>query len=88
MNFAGLEYGQECWCSQYLTSLSTKLNESSCNLACVGNDTQICGGRLTLTLFNLTSKASTSAGILGAEANWIYALGAGLLGSAAVLTGL
>ena len=82
MQFAGLEYGQECWCSPYLSGLSTKLNDSSCDLACVGNTSQICGGRLSFTLFNLTKSSKTGgAGALKAEGSWMYAVGAGLLGS-------
>jgi len=55
--FAGLEYTKECYCSQLLSALSVKLPESSCNLACAGNSSQICGGPLALTVYQAkTSK--------------------------------
>ncbi|KAF1356479.1 WSC domain-containing protein [Delphinella strobiligena] len=59
--YAGLEYGQECWCAPYLDALSVRLDNSSCDLACVGNASEICGGRLTLTLYNVTAKSGASA---------------------------
>lgn len=34
-NYAGMEYGQECWCSNALNQ-PTMLPESSCNVACKG----------------------------------------------------
>ncbi|KAL1310912.1 hypothetical protein AAFC00_001139 [Neodothiora populina] len=61
--YAGLEYGQECWCSPYLSTLSVQLDASECNLACVGNTSEICGGRLKFTLFNLTGSASGAAAL-------------------------
>ncbi|KAL8954032.1 MAG: hypothetical protein Q9222_000154 [Ikaeria aurantiellina] len=44
--YAGLEYGRECWCGLDLNSLSTKLPESKCALGCSGNSSQICGDAL------------------------------------------
>ncbi|KAF2773646.1 WSC-domain-containing protein [Teratosphaeria nubilosa] len=57
--YAGLEYGRECYCGAYLSSLSTKLNESRCVYACDGNSSEVCGGADALTLYNLTSSAKT-----------------------------
>ena len=46
--YAGLEYGRECWCGK---ELSKDLQDASdpncamtCNMACGGNQNQICGG--------------------------------------------
>ncbi|TIA53337.1 WSC-domain-containing protein [Aureobasidium pullulans] len=84
--YAGLEYAQECWCSNYISSLSTQLEESNCSLACKGNDTELCGGYLTITLYNLTSKKSGSSGSSSktgaastAASSWTYVLGAGVM---------
>jgi hypothetical protein len=47
--------GRECWCSQHLSDLSEKLNDSSrCKYSCNGNSSEICGGSDALTLYNLT----------------------------------
>ena len=45
--YAGLEYGRECWCGDYLSTLSQMLPESNCSMPCTGNANQSCGGRLT-----------------------------------------
>ncbi|GAB7347600.1 hypothetical protein MBLNU459_g4478t1 [Dothideomycetes sp. NU459] len=86
MQYAGLEYGQECWCSPYLNSLSTALNASACNIACLGNSSEVCGGSLRISLYNLTEKAAaakTGAAPATAPAVGRVVAGAGVL--AAVL---
>ncbi|KAG9562903.1 hypothetical protein KCU79_g6075, partial [Aureobasidium melanogenum] len=85
--YAGLEYSKECWCGSYLSALSNKLSESNCSLACVGNDSELCGGYLTLSLYNLTSKkagSDDSSSAKGAASSvsassWTYLLGAGTM---------
>ena len=75
-----------CWCSNYLSALSTQLPASNCSLACVGNNTELCGGYLTLNLYNLTSKKAGSSGSSAksaatsvAASGWAYVLGAGVI---------
>ncbi|KAK3116471.1 hypothetical protein LTR53_003135 [Teratosphaeriaceae sp. CCFEE 6253] len=63
MQYAGLEYGRECYCGAYLSSFSEKLNETArCVYACNGNGSEVCGGALALTLYNLTA-ADSKTGI-------------------------
>ena len=57
--FAGLEYGRECWCAPYLSSFSNKLPDSDCNMPCQGNSSVACGGRLTYGIH------TTSTPVLG-----------------------
>lgn len=88
--FFGLEYGRECYCANYLSSFSVKLNESRCNYACNGNSSEICGGSLALTLYNRTGDARTGGGagrLLGnAGVGMVYGVaGLGMLVLAAVL---
>ena len=52
---------RECYCAPYLSALSPKLPDSSCNLACEGNTTQICGGALTLTVYQKSSSKKGAA---------------------------
>jgi hypothetical protein len=47
-------------CGTYLNSLSAKLPDAACNMACVGDAASSCGGRLVLTLYNRTSMGSSS----------------------------
>ncbi|KAI5204641.1 hypothetical protein E4T42_01004 [Aureobasidium subglaciale] len=85
--YAGLEYAQECWCSNYISALSVQLPESNCSLACVANSSELCGGYLTLSVYNLTSKKSGSSGSSSktgaassvATSGWTYVLGAGVM---------
>ncbi|KAK3988048.1 hypothetical protein QBC44DRAFT_399080, partial [Cladorrhinum sp. PSN332] len=42
---------RECWCATTLNSLSAKVDDSACDLACEGNNTQVCGGNLKLTVY-------------------------------------
>ncbi|KAF2493734.1 WSC-domain-containing protein, partial [Lophium mytilinum] len=44
MNYAGLEYGRECWCSYSLSTLSKKLDEKKCDMPCAGDGAKFCGG--------------------------------------------
>ncbi|OCL14876.1 WSC-domain-containing protein [Glonium stellatum] len=59
--FAGLEYGRECWCAPYLSAFSNKLPDTDCNMPCTGNSSVACGGRLTITLYNATTGAQGGA---------------------------
>lgn len=57
-----MQYGRECWGAAYLNALSNKLDGSNCSFACQGNASEVCGGSLTITLFNLTGKATVDSG--------------------------
>lgn len=48
---------RECYCAPYLSALSSKLPDTSCDLPCIGNSTQICGGSLALSVYQ--TKTST-----------------------------
>ncbi|KAI1090614.1 WSC domain-containing protein [Rostrohypoxylon terebratum] len=53
--YAGLEYSRECWCGDSLSLNSVKLEETSCDAPCDGNNSTVCGGHLALTLYNATT---------------------------------
>ncbi|CAK3908571.1 Hypothetical predicted protein [Lecanosticta acicola] len=94
MQYAGLEYGRECYCAQYLSAFSTRLADSRCGYACDGNASQLCGGALAISLYNRTGGAHTGGvagslvggggGAHGAAALWGFA-GLGMLLVAGVL---
>lgn len=52
-NFAGTEYGGECWCGNSAPTQS--LEASKCAVACKGDSSQICGGWAALSLYSLSS---------------------------------
>ncbi|KAL0939012.1 uncharacterized protein CTRU02_205623 [Colletotrichum truncatum] len=53
--YAGVEYSRECWCSQKLSSLATKLDDSACDTPCDGNKNVACGGALKLNVYMIES---------------------------------
>ncbi|KAF8329334.1 concanavalin A-like lectin/glucanase domain-containing protein [Cantharellus anzutake] len=63
-NFAGVQYGQECWCGNSLNKgavVGQSLNASQCDLACNGDASQKCGGCWALTLFQKSGSSSSSS---------------------------
>lgn len=69
-------YCRECWCSPYLSALSNKLDDSQCDLPCEGNNSELCGGALRLSLYQ-QSTSTKGAGIKTqkAEMGSLLALG-------------
>jgi hypothetical protein len=50
LQYAGIEYAQECYCGSTLAATSKQAPETECNMACKGNASETCGagGRLSL----------------------------------------
>lgn len=60
--FAGLENGNQCWCSPYIGGEWTK-DQNDCNIPCTGDQITICGGKNLLKVFQAernTDLASSS----------------------------
>lgn len=58
--FAGLQYGQECWCGNQLASDSTSgtgtvVDDSQCNVPCAGDSTTMCGGSWRINVYKYTA---------------------------------
>ena len=53
--YFGLEYASQCYGGSVLSSSSTALDASKCNMQCNGNTTEICGGPSALSLYNNTA---------------------------------
>ncbi|KAK6522472.1 hypothetical protein TWF281_003033 [Arthrobotrys megalospora] len=49
-NYAGVEYGQECWYGNTLAS-SSSAQSSGCNMPCPGKATELCGGGNRIQLY-------------------------------------
>ena len=52
--YAGLEYGEECYCGNSLAN-SVTYSKSSCGMACKGDSTETCGGDWAIELYELFS---------------------------------
>ncbi|EAA34781.3 WSC-domain-containing protein [Neurospora crassa] len=59
--FAGLEYSRECWCASQLFSLSSKVADAECNLSCDGDASQVCGGSLRISVYDLEGDVDSVA---------------------------
>ncbi|KAK8865867.1 hypothetical protein IAR55_001015 [Kwoniella newhampshirensis] len=55
--FAGVEFGDECYCGQSLPDNIT-YSDTACNVNCDGDASETCGGSWALELFELVSAAS------------------------------
>ncbi|GME40960.1 WSC domain containing protein [Neofusicoccum parvum] len=89
VQYAGLEYGRECWCAPYLSSLSTELPEGACGIPCKANETEACGGSWALSLYNRTSGAAGGfGGEAGRRAVWSAAVVAAMTAAAVLMVGL
>ncbi|KAF8573858.1 WSC-domain-containing protein [Ramaria rubella] len=69
--FAGLEFGQECWCGSEINGVAVFVSDSDgisgsppvrstsdgplCSMACSGNPNELCGGSDRMDLYNLTT---------------------------------
>jgi hypothetical protein len=51
-SIAGLEFGSQCYCGNYLTTGTAKVIESSCTTACAGNSSETCGNNQRLSIFS------------------------------------
>ncbi|KAL3419056.1 WSC domain-containing protein [Phlyctema vagabunda] len=61
VKYAGLEYTKECYCSPYISSLSARLDDAQCNLPCVANSSQICGGPLAVSVYQQGDDSKNAA---------------------------
>ena len=63
--YFGVEYGQECYCGNVLNAgsvnSSTVLNSNPCNIVCVDNTLEYCGGRSVLNLYQVAAVLSSSS---------------------------
>ncbi|THH11527.1 hypothetical protein EW145_g572 [Phellinidium pouzarii] len=49
--FAGVEFGQECYCDNFIENGGTNASATDCSMACTGNSSELCGGPNRLNLF-------------------------------------
>ncbi|KAF8341317.1 uncharacterized protein EI90DRAFT_1719489 [Cantharellus anzutake] len=59
--YAGVEYGQECYCSNSITTTSmtgTLQSPSDCNMPCSGNSQQICGGSYRINIYSFSGTST------------------------------
>lgn len=59
-NYAGVEYGRECWCGNTLTlggegetKAAANVTGTECSFTCPGNSTEYCGAGVRMSLYIL-----------------------------------
>ncbi|CAK7268592.1 hypothetical protein SEPCBS119000_003139 [Sporothrix epigloea] len=57
--FAGLEYGGECWAGTTLAAGAALVNLTTCAMTCNNNGSEYCGGSLLLNVYELNGTATT-----------------------------
>lgn len=57
----GVENGNECWCSNQISSNGAPQSSSACTALCAGNSQQICGGGWALNVYSSTTAAAPTA---------------------------
>lgn len=50
-SYAGVEYGQECYCGNEILNGASSAPASDCNMPCSGNRTETCGGSARINLY-------------------------------------
>ncbi|GAB0138052.1 hypothetical protein EsDP_00006299 [Epichloe bromicola] len=68
-NYAGVEYGRECWCGNKVnyggraaTTPGKNVTNSQCNFLCPGNKTEYCGSQVRLSLYSRKNLPSALTG--------------------------
>ncbi|KAJ3951855.1 hypothetical protein N0V92_011720 [Colletotrichum tropicale] len=63
LNF-GIEYSRECWAGNTVNPLATSAGSSTCNMKCMGDATESCGGpnRLDMYEYSPAPSSTSSAG--------------------------
>lgn len=54
--YFGTQFGEECYCSSGSDELDS-LGEATCNMECSGDDSETCGGRLAISVYEYTGYA-------------------------------
>ncbi|KAF9560657.1 WSC-domain-containing protein [Agrocybe pediades] len=58
--FAGVEFARECYCDNVIESPGAPIDDSTCNMACTGDASEICGGAGAVNVFHNTAATTTS----------------------------
>jgi len=61
--FAGVEFGDECWCDNVIRGIGAPTSSSDCNMPCSGNASEICDGSNRINIYQLTPATTTNATI-------------------------
>lgn len=61
--YAGIEYAQECYCDNSISNGGSLVSDG-CDMPCLGNSSEYCGGSDRLNVYQLPSTVSSSSKIV------------------------
>ncbi|KAL8670348.1 MAG: hypothetical protein Q9168_005106 [Polycauliona sp. 1 TL-2023] len=61
--YAGLEFGQECYCGSSLATTTQSTDAAKCNMLCKGNNREFCGAQGLLNVYKDTPGSVSAAGV-------------------------
>ncbi|KAK1231928.1 hypothetical protein PQX77_004947 [Marasmius sp. AFHP31] len=69
--YAGVEYGQECYCDNNIKTGGSKVAATDCNMACTGNNNELCGAGNRLNVFWSGKTPPPSPSTVPKVGNWV-----------------
>jgi hypothetical protein len=72
---AGMEYGQQCFCDNFLYNGATLVADTQCSMTCPGNPNEKCGAGDRLSVYNtgnLTVYQAPTAQKTNLPGSWVY----------------
>jgi len=60
--FAGVEYGQACFCGNATPPASARIDPSQCQMLCPGNPSEMCGGEWAVAVFAVNCTGGPAPG--------------------------
>lgn len=83
--YAGLEYGDECYCGDSLPD-SITYSTTGCTMACAGDASQTCGGDWTIDLYELASTGNSTSTLSATATSTATSIGGDLAASPSTTT--
>jgi len=74
-SLAGVEFGGECYCGNAIEGENDIIESTSCNMACIGDSNEICGGAGAINLFLNIADPSLTAGppsLVNGFGEWVF----------------
>jgi hypothetical protein len=59
--FAGVEFGDECWCDNVMRGIGVRTVDSDCNMPCYGNALETCGGSDRINVYQFIAVSTANA---------------------------
>lgn len=69
--YAGVEYGQECYCANSILGTATIATDGRCSMPCLGDAGEICGGSYGINVYQNDDPQSTGPVTLPTYGAWV-----------------